>query len=540
MTTSPIDINREGADRPSPVDGSIGSPDDRGMASRAYLLFESQAPRLSRRTDMTVILVIYTVMAISQLFFVVQVNSRHPGLDFLRALTVLHAAMAVLLGVRLAGDVAGDRSSGVVGLLYLTGLRSGQIVGAQWMSLLAVFGRAWCIRVPLVVLAFYLGGPTISQILATEALLLGMFLLTTSVGLLVGQYSHDRTVVRMVFSVCGILDFLLTAPMLLLNILSFRLGWTSPDWLEQATDSLLRLRVSSNLLGILMTPRPSWGSLSPLLLYGGLAGLFTWLWKRTYFTCLDGAESPPTVIPGGTTSPPPVAAVALKSKSRPSRPIWDDPLAWQAYHVHSTGQTNTLVRSLVLAITLSVAAVLMFSGDRDQQTFAVIMLIATTTIMMFIGQAKVSDCLQKEIKEQTIPALLMTPYSTQELCAGWSRGAWKLQQLDLILYAACLAACLWTSPDELSPAICIGAAMLLSCGPFFVLSPLIPFSFGGIATGVWLITLPFMILGVAAGLTVEVHRWLGFVVAIPLAFGWNRLCWWMIPRWFDKKVKDLV
>ena len=504
------------------------------MLSRAILLFASQVPRESRRIDSTVIRALYAVLSLSILFTVSELDPHEAGLALLRAMTVVHAALAVLLAVRLAGDIAGDRASGVVGLLYLSGIESKSVVLAQLMHMATAFLSVWVVRVPMLVLAYHLGGTTLHQILQVEALLLGLFGMTVSAGQLLGHYSPDRAMSRMVFLLPPMLDFGLTLPSLLVAVVHYLTPYNVPLSVEYALDNLGYLRTTSCLFHTLRSPGPSTIYLCPLVLQLGIAVLSLWAWRRVYFTCLDEAEVPPT--PENTPQP----LRPSKSKSRPSRPIWDDGLAWQAYYVHSDGTQNVLVRSIGIVSCLLGVIVLVSMNDPGYRGMGMALLIIPTGLMMFIGRGKVSDCLQKEIKDKTLPALLMTPHSAMELCDGWGRGAWKLMQPDLVLYAACLVGCLIYAPMDLAPIICGGAILILASGPFFVLSPLVPFSFSGILTGLGLIAAVLLILVVSVPCSVHVHPWLGPVMMLPLAWGWNWLCQRMIPSWFAKKQDEIV
>ena len=144
------------------------------MKSRAAQLSESQAPRESRRIDSTVIRVLYASFALSILFTISGIPPRQldpttVGLAYIRAMTVVHAAMAVLLAIRLAGDIAGDRAAGFVGLLYLTGISASEAVMSRLQLATISFLSVWIVRVPILVLAFHLGGTTLQQILQVEA-----------------------------------------------------------------------------------------------------------------------------------------------------------------------------------------------------------------------------------------------------------------------------------------------------------------------------------------------------------------------------------
>ena len=504
------------------------------MLSRAILLFASQVSRESQRIDSTVIRFLYALFSLSILWVVAESDPQDAGLALLRAMTVVHAALALLLAVRLAGDIAGDRASGVVGLLYLSGIDSRSVVLARLMQVATAFLSVWVVRVPLLVLAFHLGGATLHRILQVEALLVGMFGMTVSAGLLLGHYSPDRATSRMVFLLPPLLDFALALPMLLVEAVH---AWTTinvPLWVEYSLDNLLSLCTSWGLFYTLRKPSPSYLYLLPLLPQLGIAALSLWAWRRVYFTCLDEAAVPPTL----EDTPQPLRP--SQSKSRPSRQIWDDGLAWQAYYIHSDGTQNVLARSLGVVVGITGTLVLVSMNDAGYRGLGMALLIIQTGLMMFVGRGKVSECLQKEIKDQTLPALLMTPHTPLELCDGWGRGAWKLMQPDLVLYAACGVGCLMYSPMELAPIICGGAILILASGPFLVLSPLVPYSIMGILTGLGLIAALLGILLISVPLSVTIHPWLGQLVLLPLAWGWNWLCRRMILNWFAKKQDEIV
>ncbi len=504
------------------------------MFSNAFPLFISQAPRESRRIDSTVIRLLYAGFAFSTLFTVSQLDPYETGMALLRAMTVIHAALAVLLAVRLAGDVAGDRASGLVGLLYLSGIEARQAVLVRLMLVTTSFLSVWIIRIPMLVLAYSLGGPTLHQIMQVEVLLLGLFCMTVCGGLLLGHYSPDRAMSRMILLLPAFIDFALTIPSLLVAAAHYLTPYNVPLWVEYAFDSLKYGRTTSCLYYSLRSPHPSELNLFPLLLHLAIAGLSLWAWRRVYFTCLDEAEVPATP----ENAPKPLRP--SKSKSRPSRPVWDDGLAWQAYYVHTDGSQNVLARTLLIVGCLGGTLFLTCLNDPAYRGLGMALLVITTGLMMFIGRGKVSDCLQREIKEKTLPSLLMTPHSAIEICDGWGRGAWKLMQPDLFLYAGCLVGVLLYAPMDMAPVMVGGAILLQASGPFFVLSPLVPFSWSGIFSGLGLIFAIILILVITVPISVMVHPWLGPLVLLPLAWGWNQLCRRMIPNWFAKKQDELV
>ncbi len=264
------------------------------MLPKAFLLFESQLFRESQRHDSTIIRVLYMGFLLSLIHLVSESLPEKVGLKLFQAMTVVHAALAVLLAVRLAGDIAGDRSSGLVGLLYLSGIESKQVVLSRSLLVATTFLSVWLIRVPTLVLAYHLGGTTLHQILHVEALLVGLFGMTVSAGLLLAHYSPDRAMSRLIFLLPLLLDLALSIPSLIVWALHFWTRIDVPLSIEYAIDSIGHLRTMTGLQGSVASPFPSIITLCPLVLQFGIAAWSLWAWRRVYFSCLDEAEVPPT------------------------------------------------------------------------------------------------------------------------------------------------------------------------------------------------------------------------------------------------------
>lgn len=504
------------------------------MSSRVRRLLESTLPRESRRTDVTVIRVIYMVLAMFVLQATIQ-SPLHPrGQALLSGLTVLHSGMAVLLAVRLAGDIAGDRSSGVVGLLALAGLAGRQMLAARLVTVFISFLSAWVVRIPMLVLAFTLGGVRFKQIWLLEILLLGMFILVVGVGLLHAHFCSDRATARIVFLLPGLVDFALATPRILISIVKNFQLITVPPQIHQLSDWLRMGCISSSLSAAIGYRDPGWEVLAPLIPHLGLGLLSMYCWQRIYFKNLDEAgEAAPATPPGASKSN------SSLSKSRPSRPCWDDALAWQAYQVHSQGRWNLIGRGVLGLVVILGAALTASLSVSPFPEMAVSLLVIVSGVLMFMGQGKVSDCLQRELREKTLPSLLMTPHTPMELCDGWGRGASWMMLVDLPVHLAALGGVLFYLLKPAAPVIVSGAVLMLSVRSFLILSPLVPFSFRGILSGLILIALVIVMLIVCVPLSVKFHPWLGPLVLIPLAYGWSRVCRWMIPAWFEKKQEAL-
>lgn len=480
--------------------------------------------------DAHVIRLLYVAIAILMLLTVGMTRMPRGGLALMAGLTVLHTVMAILLGVRLAGDVAGDRHTGVVGLLALSGVPSQHVVQARLATSLISFASVWIVRYPMLLLALSLGQLHLRQILLVESLHLALFLFVLGMGLVYAHRSRDRMEARAGYLFAGLLEFLLYLPGITLTILRNYTSWTLPNGIVETADILRQGCITRSLYHALFFPHSQTSVLVPAVLYTLLGiGAFAW-WNRQYFQTPDEADD---LLPSSEARP------KSSRKVRASRRCWDDALAWQAVHFYSGGLTNTIVRLIIEGGVILTAIALTVSGRPDLSGFALVMLIVCSLILLFMGQGKVSDCLQKELRDKTLSSLLMTPHTPLELCDGWGRGAWKMMWVDMPVHAATIVAMFLYSPSRGAPMIVCGMIMVLASRHFLTLSPLVPYSILGVLTGVGLIFVPILFVGWIVGLSIRFQPWIGPIALIPLAVGWSALCRKMIPSWFAKKQESL-
>ena len=504
------------------------------MLARGALLFVSQLPSESRRIDLTVIRVLYASFALSLMMPVSELDPIIAGGSLLRAMTVVHAALAILLGIRLSGDVAGIRASGAIGLLALSGIPAREVIGSQLLLAVISFLSVWLIRVPVLFLIFHLGGITLHQILQIEVLLVGLFGMTLCAGLLLAHYSPDRTISRLAFLVPLTVELAAVAPSMILSSLQSWLSISVPSSIENVSNGLRCFGVSYSLYYTSRSLSPSPVYLMPLTVQIGVAALSLWVWTSNYFISLDEADVPPSTVSHSTPRR------SSHSMSRPSRPVWDDALAWQAFHVHGMGRFGVMLRSILAAacFVLVVGAGLSSLPDVWDQANVILYFIALG--LMFLNSAKVGDCLQREIKASTFSVLALTPHTPLELCDGWRRGVVKLMRADLFLLGFTFACVICYSLTEGAPLVVDLAILALACGPLFILSPLVPWSFQGIFSGLGLVVTLLIMLMIVVVISAIMDPWLGTAVAIPLAWIWKAMGRRMVPVWIAQKQDDLV
>lgn len=223
--------------------------------------------------------------------------------------------------------------------------------------------------------------------------------------------------------------------------------------------------------------------------------------------------------------------------SRASRRCWDDALAWQAYCFHGYGKRLVQVKCIAYSL---LGLGLLLSIPFGYQLPAFVGAAVICGVAMLAAVNKPSDCLSREIREQTLPTLLLTPNSTDDFYVGWQRGAWHLAWPD-ILFAAGIAAASYAL-DPVAPTIVVSLMIaILFSGPFMMLSPLVPFTFSGIATGMVLTFAAIFIVAICIGCGVTVHPLMAPVILLPLVWTFNRvLRRKILPHWMERKISTIV
>lgn len=570
------------------------------MSSRVWNLCRSLLPREAKRADLVVvrIVVIVAIVGITAVWRSSGLNSRTgavwaSSLVARRGLEMLFFAQALAglaVVTRWAGDAVGDRKGGFLELLSLSGCTPPQWLATRLLTLLAAVATTWTIPIPFFYLAISFGGVEWRQIAIAEILLLCQLMMLAASGLVVAHGAAARSALRSLPSLVVALEVGQSVPAMLAN-LSSTLGWGTPSWMTGlfsfAAQATTRRCVLSALNGGLTAPQFAAGCIVPL----AIAGIAFSYWLKELYSeptdepvsfamalgravrrllrkprsqSMDELPAPPPLLPAATAeatlvptllrdSPearPSVgmAPIARASENRPavpegatrvSRRSWDDALAWQAYAVFNRGEKGTKERGVLYGgLTLCLVPVL--AAGRPWTEIALATLLIVCVVSLFRGMSRAGECLQQEIKESTLPTLMLTPHEPQELHDGWSRGALRLLRPELGLLAVALIAVLLWDRETLAPAVVSVAVGLLSIGPFLTLSPLLPYTVTGIATGL-LVFVGAAALAVAATLAgVLIHPWAAPVVLAPLAFAWNRICRSLVASWLLIRLQAAV
>ena len=567
------------------------------MSSRVWNLCQSLLPREAKRADLFLVRVaiIGAVLLITAMWrlgasprsgtvWASSVVARHG----MQMLFIIQALAGLAVATRLAGDAVGDRKSGFLELLSLSGCTSSQWLGTRLLTVLPAVATTWTIPIPFFFLAFSFGGLDLQTIAIAEGLLLCQLMMLIAVGFVMAHGAAARSALRSLPSLVVALEVGQSVPGMLVTFAA-SVGWGIPAWVLDTSSFISRATtrrcVLAALQGGLTGPQLAAGCLIPL----AIAGVALWHWMRELYS--EPSEEPSSLAhasgrllrrllgkprsnafeenevaaPAFSATPPPAvspsapavpsAAVAkalakaptsepqpavMKPVTRLSRRSWDDALAWQAYEVFNRGEKGTVERSLLYGTIGVLTIPFILLAGRPWAEFGMVGLLLSCIVSLFRGMSRAGECLQQEIKESTLSTLMLTPHEPAELHDGWSRGALRLLRPELGLLAVAFLLTLWRDPETLAPSAASVGLGLLAIGPFLTLSPLLPYTFSGIGTGLLVFAAAGVIAttGMVAG--IYIHPWAAPLVLAPLVYGWNRLCRSLVGAWLMNKIRALT
>lgn len=497
---------------------------------RILRILRSVAPRESRRLDLALMRGLMLIVLFLVLYFV----SWLPG----RLGPAMHGAMFGVsllslgfLAAWLGGDSVGDVRSGMLDLLFLAGLTPQKWLSVRLAQIWSGFASVWVIRLPLFFFIFTMGNVSIERVIVSEIFLLSGFLILSSLGLLASFRAKSRQQIYWTVLLSILFwEVALVTPNLLVNQLVRYFSWQVPLELLEVTEMIAELGFASHCRSAIFNPIQFADILPTILLYAALSALvlarFGWLLR---------AVSRGAIISSSVSQSR--QERSNKESFRASRPCWDDALAWQAIYVHGNGKRLVKIKCLIV-VALNVVLWFFFSSGLQSMAFFLVALIGFA--MLFSATGKPGDCLTREIRDKTIPLLLLTPLDWDDYYAGWRRGAWHLAWPDILLAVGITLASFRLDPS--GPVVTIAVAgAILCCGPFFMLSPLVPYSIKGIATGVLFILGVMLLTGVCVGIAVTVHPITLPATLIPAAFLFNLvLRRTLLPYWMRRKISTIV
>lgn len=445
----------------------------------------------------------------------------------LRFISGISLIFTLVLAARLGSDSVGDVRTGLLGLLQLAGTRPWQWLTVRTAQMWIGFLSVWIVRAPAIAYMYTLGGVRLETILLNEGVMLIVFFVASSLALLLsfGASSRRQVGSRLVLALFTWNVFLIMPLTIGSGIMSSWPNLMVPG-LTEKLEWLAGFSLSAQFaLATNATTTPA-EQLPGIILYGSIGiVLSVWYWQLVR-TC-----GTTTVEERGRPQP-----TAVRSGQRVSRRCWDDALAWQAFTHYSRGARLVKMKIIGYAL-LAYLSWIAFKLD-----YEVVAMIASPVLcggLLMNAVNKPGECLTHEINEKTIGTLLLTPHEYQELAAGWRRGAWRLAAPDLVLWGVLTAASGLFHENAPPVMLCVGMVLIAS-QHFFILSPLMPFSFLGVTSGLGMIGVFIAVALICVLAAAYVHPWAGPAVLGPLLWGITLILKRAFPYWMEKKVASVV
>jgi ABC-type transport system involved in cytochrome c biogenesis permease component len=499
------------------------------MTSRIVALLHSTSPPEMRRVDVALLRLLFLAAVLLCLLPAGEAAQRamQVGPGLLQALYAVSQLIVLFLALRLGGDSVGDLRSGLLELLFLTGTTPRQWLLVRVLQMWKEFLSVWIVAAPVLALTFTLGGVTVKAIVAAGLLLATGFLVLSSLALLASIKARSRNQIWG-FVVASVLvwELLLKGPNLAAGVLGDYYLWPIPAELRDWLESMSHLSIFSASRFVIYGVMTVWQFWPTFTLYGGVSALLLGRCWMLLKATSEGRLTPAAVESAGL-------AASRGRLWRPSRRCWDDALAWQAYCVHGLGLRVVRAKCVIYVLLAGGLAVVAVVGD---PVAAFILAAASGGLMLLISVSKPGDCMTREVRDETLPMLLLTPHDAEEFFAGWQRGALRLAWPDIALFLAVAAVSL--ALDPISPLIVLGVGGSILCSaPFLMLWGLVPFSADGFATGVALIFVILVLLGICIVVSVAVHPALFPVVSLPSAYLFNFVLRKnVLPYWMQRKI----
>jgi len=507
------------------VDEEINSS---GINNRIWEILRSTTAQLASRIDLALIRGAFVLACLLGMLPLPEVTSQSIGRSVYFGFFLLSFVMAIFLSGRLAGDSVGDRRSGFLALICLSGLTSGQWLLLRLIQIWIGFISVWIVRIPFLLFLPALGGVDWEFLAYYEAILLLTFLVFSSFGLLIAQFCETRRdLIPATVALAFFLELLFTGPAIFSNViwlLDSKLigsGWMS-------LFSTLSMWSVTMRLSAMSAPVNELPSLWPTVIVFGLLAAYL-LSKIRYVAFRNLGTSGPASSPSSKSK--------VKSNGKRYERCWDDAFAWQAFAFHSSGKAGV---SLKIAFYLMALTVLGMGLMTNYGELVIVLSLLGAALGLMMASDRPGNSFQREVKENTLTALLLTPHHYVDMYDGWRRGTVKFMWPDVAYCILVLGLIAIRFPIVSLIGFSVFCAVMVS-GPFMMLSPLVPYTFRGIATGILLIAEVVVLIIIAAIAAGTIH-----LIAFPLVLfpaWWGTNIWLrakMIPYWMELKAKTVI
>lgn len=493
------------------------------MLRGTRLLLQATSPKQVGRLDLSLARFIFLALSFYLLTWTLD-GLRPPYGDRLYGYCSIYSLFLLLyLVMRLTGDSIGDRQSGMLGLIAITGISPMQWALFRWSQLWQNFLSVWIVRLPILAWIWTLG---VNQrmLLEHELFLLGLFLALSSFMLLPAQFMQTRRDLQVgMFVVLGFAEFVLAAPYSVMVASGIQL----PQPVVSLFAHLLEISICYRTYFVSQGGTFVWWNIMLYVL------ICMWSFRkltRVVFNRLEVSRPENQEVEIGQ------AATAPKRDR-----CWENPFAWQAYVFRSWGEKAAQVKLWMYPIIFVVVAGALFSYGMDNWGVAATVISMVLIVACLLMTSNIpANCFEAEEKEETLGSLHLTPNLPIEIYRGWRQGTRKSLIADVMMLIAMTGLLAWYQPVAALVIVSFGVAVLVS-GPFLMLSPMVDYSPRGLlaATVAVLGFVCSIAFGTAAA--VFLHPMMFPVFAVSMWWGANFVLEKsLLPHFLDRRFLQTV
>lgn len=340
-----------------------------------------------------------------------------PGLKLFRYMLIANTTFITLLGISYFSSVISEeREEGTLGLISMTGISSLSILLGKSTTRLFQALLFLIVQYPLTLLAITLGGLIPAQIIGAYLALAAYAIFVANAGLLCSVVCRRSLDAASLTLLCIVLYAavpffaMLTSNAIDSRILDDRPWWV---WITPYLQPVLGWVAASNIAGELygITSSTYQLHLSPQMISNVAAGVILFLASLWLFGVVEHEEVPedPVVHTGASSTSP-------WNSLRAGR-CWKMAIVWKDFHFIAGGWYGIAIRTALYVGLFLIGVVTHLQMIFERQT-SLILTDLLMTYRLFVAPIFLMDCAiclsrpcQDEIRQQTLPTLLLLPYS---------------------------------------------------------------------------------------------------------------------------------
>lgn len=501
------------------------------MSRIAKLTFSLQS-RQSRRLDLALFRSGFVLATLVLTISLRNAMSAGFTITAAKCLVWFYPMSLIFVGV-LAGRVnrgsSGDASSGFLTLVALTGTSRSEWclcrIAETWIGFLSV----WIVRIPILLLMFTFGGLRWSNILCAEILFLFVFAAVNAKLMVLSHSSGSKTIAAFTgIGTITVIELALHSGRIASSVLKL-LSISPPNWVDTVADFMSRVSLVSTYQQLIAGSSIFDTLVYTLLVYLGLGIFWTMRFGQNVFDSI-GKDPEQGLADRKELN-------QLKRRLNPLPRCWDDALAWQGYVYYAGGNDNTTGRVVLYGLGYIALLSCIWVGGLEVLTGIILVIGAIVMINSINSPAQFLD---KEIKTKTLSTLVMTPHSGQDFYTGWRRGTLWLTIPDH-LFAAITALTMYFVEPIIAYVIICFVALVNCCGPFFMLSALVPLRFYSLVSALAVVMGLVVVIAIGAIVAVNTNALMFLIVTLPLMAGFNFLLKKIgINYWMGRKIDQEI